>query len=244
MSTEHQQEYAFLNEVAKVYDEYKFDTAMRHYMMRSLKPFLVPGKALEMGCFQGEFTTLLAEAYRDLDVVDASEEFIAFTRKRVPATVRFHNSLFETFESTDRYDDIFLLHILEHLQDPVEVLRKAKSLLSEKGRVFMMVPNGNAPSRQIAVKMGLLSHNTALTEADIKHGHRRTYTFDTLEKDAREAGLSILHRGGVFFKALANFQFERLMGGDVVSDAYMEGCYQLGQEYPQLCASIFLVCER
>jgi hypothetical protein len=34
------------------------------------------------------------------------------------------------------------------------------------------------------------------------------------------------------------------MGGDVIADAYLEGCYRLGMQYPDLCASIWLVCER
>ena len=29
-----------------------------------------------------------------------------------------------------------------------------------------------------------------------------------------------------------------------VSPEYLEGCYQLGQEFPDLCSSIFLVCAR
>ena len=34
------------------------------------------------------------------------------------------------------------------------------------------------------------------------------------------------------------------MGGDVISQAYLDGCYELGKEYPDLCASIYLVCGR
>ena len=48
----------------------------------------------------------------------------------------------------------------------------------------------------------------------------------------------------MFFKPLANYQFDKLMGGDVIPDAYLEGCYRLGMQYPDLCASIWLVCER
>lgn len=238
------EEYRRLNEIAPAYDDYKFDRLMRGYMLRALDPHLVKGRALELGCFNGEFTRLIAGLYDDLTVVDASTEFLEVTRQRVRAGVRFVNALFEDFEPAGRFDAIFALHILEHLDDPVAVLRRARErLLSPHGRIYMVVPNGNAPSRQIAVKMGLLSHNAALSEADLKHGHRRTYTFDTLERDAKAAGLRVVQRGGVFFKALANFQFERLIGGDVISDDYLEGCYQLGWEYPNLCASIFLVCE-
>jgi hypothetical protein len=54
----------------------------------------------------------------------------------------------------------------------------------------------------------------------------------------------VRHRSGIFFKALANFQWDRLLKTDIISKEYLEGCYQLGQQYPDLCSSIFLMCER
>ena len=87
----------------------------------------------------------------------------------------------------------------------------------------------------------LLAH---LPPAEAEHGHRCTYTLDTLERDARNAGLKVVYRSGIFFKALANFQWDRLLQTDIISKEYLEGCYQLGQIYPDLCSSIFLMCER
>jgi len=37
---------------------YNFDYILRDYMMQSFSPFLVPGKALELGCYMGEFTKI------------------------------------------------------------------------------------------------------------------------------------------------------------------------------------------
>jgi len=92
--------------------------------------------------------------------------------------------------------------------------------------------------------MGLISHNSAVTDAEFAHGHRRTYALDTLERDVLASGLKVVHRSGIFFKALANFQWDRLLQTDIVSPEYLEGCYQLGQQYPDLCSSIFLLCEK
>ncbi|MBY0405575.1 MAG: class I SAM-dependent methyltransferase [Cyanobacteria bacterium] len=223
---------------------YEFDTTLRFYMMRSFEPFLPEGKALELGCYKGNFTKTLSSHYTDLTVVEAAEDLIAEARSKVPDTVQFHHSTFETVNlSENTYDAIFLMHTLEHLDDPIVVLKKVKGWLKPQGRLFLVVPNANAPSRQIAVKMGLISHNAAVTPAEKVHGHRCTYTFDTLERDALAGGLSVIHRGGIFFKPLANYQFDRLMQEtDIISQEYLEGCYQLGMQYPDLCASIFLLC--
>jgi 2-polyprenyl-3-methyl-5-hydroxy-6-metoxy-1,4-benzoquinol methylase len=222
---------------------YDFDTVLRRYTLRTLDPFLKPGRALELGCYKGEVTEMIAERYADVTVVEASDELIAAAKERLGARASFVHGTFETVALDRRYDAAFLIHTLEHLDDPVGTLRRIGGWLAPGGRLFVVVPNANAPSRQIAVHMGLITHNAAVTDAERAHGHRQTYSLDTLERDAVAAGLRVIHRGGVFFKPLANFQFDRLMGTDVLQDAYLEGCYQLGMRYPDLCASVYLVCE-
>jgi len=221
---------------------YDFDDVLRHYMMRALKPFFPRGRALELGCFKGAFTTLLAKEYADLTVVEAAADLIDETRALVGDQVKFIHSMFENATLDGEYDAIFLMHTLEHIDEPERLMKTINQWLTPEGLLFLVVPNGNAPSRQIAVKMGLISHNTAVTPAEFKHGHRRTYTFDTLERDAVAGGLLPINRGGVFFKALANYQFDRLLRTDIISQEYLDGCYMLGMQYPDLCASIYLVC--
>ena len=223
---------------------YDFDTVLRQFTLRTLEPFLRGGAALELGCFKGDVTAMLAERFDDLTVIEAADSLIAEARARVPARVQFIHSTFETVSLDRQYDDVFLIHTLEHLDDAVGVLRTIRGWLSERGRLHVVVPNADAPSRQIAVHMGLITHGAAVTEAERAHGHRITYSLDTLERDAQAAGLSVRHRGGVFFKGLANFQFDRLLGTDIISPAFLEGCYRLGMRYPELCASVYLVCER
>jgi 2-polyprenyl-3-methyl-5-hydroxy-6-metoxy-1,4-benzoquinol methylase len=145
----------------------------------------------------------------------------------------------------EKFDNIFLTHVLEHVDDAVGVLRRINDeWLSETGRLFLVCPNANAPSRQIAVKMGLISHNAVITPSEAQHGHHRTYSLDTLERDAVAGGLRVVQRSGIFFKALANFQWDKILNTDVISKEYLDGCYALGQIYPDLCSSIFLLCEK
>lgn len=92
----------------------------------------------------------------------------------------------------------------------------------------------------MAVKMGLISHNSAVTPNEAAHGHRRTYSLDTLERDAVAAGLKSCIVPGIF-KALANFQWDQLLNTDIISWEFLEGCYMLGQHYHDLCSSIFLM---
>ena len=225
---------------------YDFDLDVMHpYMIKSFEPFFNKGSLLELGSFKGDFTIRLLPYFDDVTCVEASDVAVEEARRKLGSKVKFVNSLFEKVTLPKRYDNIVLTHVLEHLDSPVSVLKRINDeWLAEGGRFFLVCPNANAPSRQIAVEMGLISHNSAVTPSEAEHGHRRTYTLDTLERDAVAAGLKVVHQSGIFFKALANFQWDRLLKTDIISKDYLEGCYRLGRRYPDLCSSIFLMCER
>jgi len=225
---------------------YNFDLdVMHHYMMKSFIPFFKEGNLLELGSFKGDFTRRLLSHFNNITCIEASDEAIEIAKNEFEDRVKFINDLFETVFLPEKYDNILLTHVLEHIDNPVFVLKRInEEWLSDTGRLFLVCPNANAPSRQIAVKMGLITHNTAITAAENEHGHKITYTLDTLERDARAGGLNVVRRSGIFFKALANFQWDRLLATDIISKEYLEGCFQLGQQYPDLCSSIFLMCEK
>ncbi|CAM3979877.1 class I SAM-dependent methyltransferase [Rahnella bruchi] len=225
---------------------YGFDFDVMHpFMIRSFEPFFIKGSLLELGSFKGDFTQRFMHHFDDVTCVEASSVAIAQAREKLGDKVHYINALFEEATLPKRYNNIVLTHVLEHIDEPVKLLKRINDeWLEEGGRFFLVCPNANAPSRQIAVKMGLISHNSAVTEAEAAHGHRCTYSLDTLEREATAAGLNVVHRSGIFFKALANFQWDHLLQTDIISPEYLEGCYQLGQHYPDLCSSIFLMCER
>lgn len=225
---------------------YSFDFDVMHpYMLRSFLPFFNSGNLLELGSFKGGFTEKLLPYFDRITCVEASSDAIEIAKQRISENAVFINALFENVTLPERYDNIILTHVLEHVDDPGFVLKRVNNeWLSDGGRLFLVCPNANAPSRQIAVKMGLISHNSAVTPDEKEHGHKRTYTLDTLERDVKAAGLKVVCRSGIFFKALANFQWDRLLQTDIISKEYLDGCYELGHHYPDLCSSIFLMCEK
>jgi 2-polyprenyl-3-methyl-5-hydroxy-6-metoxy-1,4-benzoquinol methylase len=222
---------------------YSFDYEMHEYMLRTFVPFLPKGRALELGCYEGAFTERLTNLYDDLTVVEGASELIVRAQSRVGKNVQFVLDRFENFEPDALFDAVFLLHTLEHIDEPVDLLRRIMSWLSPCGRLFLAVPNAYAASRQIAVAMGLIPVATAVTEGEAMHGHRRTYSSDTLKRDIVAAGLKVAVSGGILFKPLANFQFDTLLESQIIGKDYLEGCFILGKRYPDLCASIYAVCE-
>jgi len=225
---------------------YNFDFDVMHpFMIRSFSPFFNKGSLLELGSFKGDFTARLMANFSDITCVEASQEALDTSRERLGEEITYVHSRFEDVVLPRRYDNIVLTHVLEHIDDPVSLLKRVNDeWLAEGGHFFLVCPNAHAASRQISVKRGLIRHNDAVTPSEVLHGHRCTYSLDTLERDARLAGLDVVYRTGIFFKAMANFQWDKLLQTDIVSKQYLEGCYQLGHHYPDLCSSIFLLCKK
>lgn len=227
---------------------YSFDLDVIHpYMIRAFAPFFRPGNALELGCYQGAFTKRIAGYFNEITCIDASGEAVQKAKERLKgeAHVQFVTSVFEQTTLDQTYENIFLTHVLEHISDRVGLLQKiSQEWLSATGRLFVACPNANAPSRQIAVKMGLIPFPSAVTDAERMHGHMITYSMDSLEGEIRKAGLTVIHKSGIFFKALANFQWDRILETDVITKEYLDGCYSLGEQYPELCSSIYCVCTK
>ncbi len=227
---------------------YSFDLDVMHpYMIKAFQPFFRQGNALELGCYQGAFTERIAGMFDEVTCVEASSDAVCIARERLKgaANVRFVTSVFENAKLNQKYENIFLTHVLEHIDNRVGLLQKiSQEWMTETGRLFVACPNANAPSRQIAVKMGMISSNAAVTEAERLHGHTITYSLDTLEGEIQKAGMNVIHKSGIFFKALANFQWDRLLGTDIISKEYLDGCYSLGQQYPELCSSIYCICTK
>lgn len=225
---------------------YNFDfDVIHHYMIESFKYHFVKGNCLELGSFKGDFTKHLLPYFDDITCVEASDEAIKISKQNIDGNITYFNSLFEEVKLPKKYDNIVLTHVLEHIDDAVGLLKKIKEeWLSEDGKLFLVCPNANAPSRQIAVKMGLIEHNSSITPSEAEHGHRITYSLDTLERDAKKGGLNVIYRSGIFFKALANFQWDQLLNTDIISKEYLDGCFELGQQYPDLCSSIMLICKK
>lgn len=235
----------FDDKVGRKYS-YNFDyDVMHYYFIKAMQPFFKGNDVLELGCFMGKFTQRLQRYFSKITCVEASNEAIMEAKKILRDDVKIINSTFETAKLADKYNNVVMTHVLEHVDEPIKVLQRVKNeWLSDDGKFFLICPNANAPSRQIAVKMGIISHNSAVTLAEKKHGHKITYTLDTLERDVKSAGLNVIYRSGIFFKALANFQWDKLLNTDIISKEYLDGCYELGQQYPDLCSSIYLVCQK
>ncbi len=214
---------------------------MRQLEIRVLKPFLNRGRALELGCEIGYMSELISPLVDELDIVDASTEFLKRTQQRGLANAQYFCSLFEDFNPRHTYDCVVASHVLEHLLDVQCVLKMVHASLGKNGLLFVAVPNARALSRQLARHMGLIDDLYAMTPNDLRGGHRRVYDRVTLNRELDAAGFEIVAQGGIFFKYLADFQMDKMIDSGILGPQQLEGLFSLGNEYPDMCADVYAI---
>jgi len=245
--TKKSDEMSFLESVTHTYvtSESSQDRTIKSLAIRAFTPYIqTTGRGLEFGCSDGYMTSLISPLVSRLTVVDGSITFIKKAKARRLPNVDFVHALFEDFKSQGKFDYIFASYVLEHVGDAIALLKKAKSLLSKRGMLFLVVPNACAMSRQLARHMSLLDDLYALTPNDVNHGHRRVYDRALLNRDIEAAGLAHVGQGGLMLKPLADFQMTALIDSGVLGPAQIEGLYRMGLEYPDFAGSLFSVCKQ
>lgn len=205
------------------------------YSFEVFRRFIRRGCILELGPAEGIMTDLLVDLGQPLHLVEGSSQFCEDIRRRHPSVTIAH-SLFEDYVPQQRFESIILGHVLEHVEDPVAILAKAREWLTDDGRLFAAVPNSRSLHRQAAVIMGLLPFEESLNEADHYHGHRRVYNPETFRRDFKLAGLHIEVFGGYWLKPVSNGQIERDWSPEMLQ-AFMA----LGERYPDIAGEIYVV---
>ncbi len=203
-----------------------------------IKRYVTPGKsALEVGCGSGSSTEKLCKLFDDIEVIEPSNKNISLLRKRV-ADVKCHELLLENFKPTRKYDFIFFLNVIEHVEDPVESLKYLAQFVKHEGLIFISGPNCMSLNRRAGYKMGLLEDYEKMAPKDFEVGHRRLYTVAMMEDHCQQADLRVLSMKGMYLKPLSETQMIAL-GEDAV-----RAFYALGEDIPEYCASLLAIATK
>jgi SAM-dependent methyltransferase len=210
---------------------------MINFCASKTKKWLTGSSLLEMGPAEGLSTVHLFDAIQDLEVVDASTIYLESIRVKLPG-VKCHQSLFENFTPMRTYDNIYMGHVLEHVEDPELVVNRATDWLNSGGRIIASVPNAESIHREIGVKLGILDKTTDLNESDIRIGHRRVFNRNQFESLFETPRLRVIESSGFFLKFYANSELESRF-----SEEFILGLMKLGELIPNNSAELFVVAE-
>jgi 2-polyprenyl-3-methyl-5-hydroxy-6-metoxy-1,4-benzoquinol methylase len=98
------------------------------------------GRLLDVGCGNGRFLAWMREAGWEVMGLewDSSAAEIARSRLGVPVVV---GTLENAHLSDNSFNAITLHHVIEHVPDPMGLLRECRRLVSPKGRIVVATPN-------------------------------------------------------------------------------------------------------
>jgi SAM-dependent methyltransferase len=140
---------------------------------------------LDVGCGMGSAANYFANLGKTVTAIGLELE--SYGIRLDPETlsangVHFIETSFEAFQTAERFDLIWMSHVLEHTQNVGSFLSKARGLLSDRGWLCVLVPphkpqivGGHV---SIGWNLGLLMYNLLLSGYDIRTGHFITHGYN------------------------------------------------------------------
>lgn len=147
----------------------------------------VEGPILDLGCHSGTFTNVVLSKAKTQQIygIDISPSAIKLATKRIPygkfmvadaAKLPFKDSFFEA---------VYCLEMLEHVDDPIMVLKEVKRVLKKNGKLFILVPSDNKLFK-------LVWFLWTMYYPHWRHAHVQSYNKGILEQVISQLGFKIL----------------------------------------------------
>ena len=160
-----------------------------------------PGNLLDVGAGIGQFLHHAKPYFTEVYGTEVSESAIRIAGEKYGLEI-YHGALEELSLPVESFDNITVFHVLEHVPDPVALMRKCHELLRPNGIVTIAVPNEvlawTSDLFKLARKFGLgafqkfsprLGIPKAGTSAEIHLSH---FTPAVLRQLLHKCGLEIL----------------------------------------------------
>ena len=143
------------------YDEWLYDRVERDKLWKKRLQKVLrharPGSLLDVGAGIGQFLHLARDRFTEIAGTEVSAQAVAIAADKF--SLNLNAGRVETLDFGQRtYDNITIFHVLEHVHEPLVLLRRCRELLSPGGILFIAVPNEiySLPLlwRRVLIRMG------------------------------------------------------------------------------------------
>ncbi len=190
---------------------------------------------LELGLGHGFATNQFSKFFERHLVLDGSAAVIDNFRNKFPACEsEIIETFFENFETSEEFDVIVMGFILEHVNDPVQIITKFRKFLTPRGKLFLAVPNAEVLNRRLGQLAGILPDLQTLSHNDVLLGHKRYYTVGSLTSDIAKSGCKVERIEGIYLKPFKTSQMISLQ----LSPEIIRALCEAGVMYPELSCGI------
>lgn len=195
------------------------------------------GSILELGIGHGYTTALFNKYFERHVVIDGSPAVIEQFRKNYSLeSLQIIESYFETFDTDEMFDVVLMGFVLEHVDDPAEILNRYRKFIKPGGRLFITVPNAKSLNRRFGLAMGKIDDIYSLNQNDLALGHKRNYCLDTLKQTIHRSGYDCVWQEGIYLKPLP-LGYMQLMPE---FDENLQAMLEVGVDFPELCVGLLV----
>lgn len=107
---------------------------------QAIEKFVPKGSILDVGCGRGILPALMRERGWEAQGLEFSETAARHARDELGLPI-FVGDFLQSPYADDSFDTIVLWHVLEHVPDPVAMIRRAHQILRPGGLLVIAVPN-------------------------------------------------------------------------------------------------------
>lgn len=191
------------------------------WMFQTIYPFST-GKILEIGSGLGNISKFYLKNGDEIMLTDLREEYCSSLRDKFGTNqnllgVDQLNLIHPEFEQTyrnhiERFDTVFALNVIEHIEDDNLAIRNCKKLLKKGGHLIILVP----------------SYEKLYNRFDKELGHFKRYTKKTVSSLYTNNEIEIIHRQYFNFIGIFGWYINgRLLKKDAIPSNQMKIYNQL-----------------
>jgi len=126
-------------------DEILVDMDQYLYRVKWILNFIKNGSILDLGCNNGLLSLRYAYIGRRVVGVDLSKKAIKFCnnflKRHHLTTSKYQQGIIEEFKSKEKFDNIFICEVIEHVENPERILEVAEKHLKPDGIIFITTPD-------------------------------------------------------------------------------------------------------
>lgn len=203
------------------------------------KPIVLNKNILNLGLGNGLTSKNLEPYVNSMVILEGSKKIIEkFAYKSEKSIII--DSFFEVYKTNKRFDVILANHVLEHVNDPVDLMKiKFHEWLTDDGVVFITVPNAYSLHRLIGKEMGLLKNIYDLNNSDINAGHQRVYDINLLKEQIDVANFDIIDEGGYNLKLLSLAQMKDW------PQELLDAIFEVSKKMPaDICTNLWFIIKK
>ncbi len=165
--------------------------AQKHYLIQQMGYCTEGATLLDVGCGEGfvmQWFHRQGHRVQGLDFSDAGVLAMNSDVAQYVETGDVFQSLQSRIESGERYDVIWLQHVLEHVLEPVELLSSLSPLMSDRGVMLITVPNDGNELQETLFQEGAVSRRSWIAPPD----HLSYFNAESLERVVLATGWQCL----------------------------------------------------